>query len=415
MINALRPFMPVVVIGGTTYGKPVGQYGIPFCDKLLAPVSFALRNADGQGDFFDGFAPDCPAPDDADHQLGDPEEGSLKEALTFAATGACSAPAARRSQRRRALRGARLGRSDGSRWSTRIDRVPPRMNSDEILAARRRLIGGNVSIGYRRPVHIVRGWMQYLFDADGRRYLDAYNNVPARRPLPPARRRRRGAADARRSTPTRATCTTSLARYAERLPATLPEPLRVCYFVNSGSEANELALRLARAHTRRRDVIVLDAAYHGNTTTLIDISPYKFNGPGRGRARRRGCTSCRCRTSIADEYNGADDRRCAAGASTRTRVATPIDRLRSGRTRPVRLHRGKLPERRRADHAAARVPREGLRARARGGRRLHRRRSADRVRPDRHALLRRSRRRASCPTSSCWASRSATGIRSAPS
>ncbi len=94
VINALRPFMPVVVIGGTTYGKPVGQYGIPFCDLLVAPVSFTLRNADGQGDFFDGFAPDCPAPDDAGHQLGDPQEGSLKEALTFAATGACSAPAA---------------------------------------------------------------------------------------------------------------------------------------------------------------------------------------------------------------------------------------------------------------------------------------------------------------------------------
>jgi carboxyl-terminal processing protease len=90
VINALRPFMPVVVIGSKTYGKPVGQYGIAFCDKLLAPVSFALRNADGQGDFFDGFAPDCPAPDDADHQLGDAAEASLKEALTFATTGACS-------------------------------------------------------------------------------------------------------------------------------------------------------------------------------------------------------------------------------------------------------------------------------------------------------------------------------------
>ena len=90
VINALRPFMPVVVIGGKTYGKPVGQYAIAFCDKLLAPVSFALRNADGQGDFFDGFAPDCTAPDDAGHQLGDVEEGSLKEALTFATTGACS-------------------------------------------------------------------------------------------------------------------------------------------------------------------------------------------------------------------------------------------------------------------------------------------------------------------------------------
>jgi 4-aminobutyrate aminotransferase-like enzyme len=71
-----------------------------------------------------------------------------------------------------------------------------------------------------------------------------------------------------------------LSTFAERLTDTLPDPLRVCYFVNSGSEANELALRLARAYTRRRDVIVLDAAYHGNTTSLIDISPYKFNGPG---------------------------------------------------------------------------------------------------------------------------------------
>jgi 4-aminobutyrate aminotransferase-like enzyme len=69
-------------------------------------------------------------------------------------------------------------------------------------------------------------------------------------------------------------------RYAERLTATLPEPLSVCYFVNSGSEANELALRLARAHTKARDLIVLEHAYHGNTTTLIDISPYKHDGPG---------------------------------------------------------------------------------------------------------------------------------------
>ena len=58
----------------------------------------------------------------------------------------------------------------------------------------------------------------------------------------------------------------------------MPEPLRVCFFVNSGSEANELALRLARAHTRHEDVIVLEHAYHGNTSTLIDISPYKFEG-----------------------------------------------------------------------------------------------------------------------------------------
>lgn len=90
VINALRPFMPVVVIGDRTFGKPVGQYQIPFCDKLLAPVAFSVRNANGEGDFYDGIPPTCPASDDADRQLGDPAEASLREAITFAATGACT-------------------------------------------------------------------------------------------------------------------------------------------------------------------------------------------------------------------------------------------------------------------------------------------------------------------------------------
>jgi 4-aminobutyrate aminotransferase-like enzyme len=128
-------------------------------------------------------------------------------------------------------------------------------------------------------VKIVRGWMQYLYDQAGRRYLDAYNNVPHVGHSHP-----RVVAAATEQMLVLNTNTRylhdKLAAFAERLVATLPPPLGICYFVNSGSEANELALRLARAHTRRRNVVVLDAAYHGNTTTLIDISPYKFNGPG---------------------------------------------------------------------------------------------------------------------------------------
>jgi 4-aminobutyrate aminotransferase-like enzyme len=150
---------------------------------------------------------------------------------------------------------------------------------EETLAARRRVIGGNVSVAYRQPVKIVRGWMQYLYDHAGRRYLDAYNNVPH---VGHSHPRVVGAAAEQMlvlNTNTRY-LHDKLAAFAERIVATLPPPLGVCYFVNSGSEANELALRLARAHTRRRNVVVLDAAYHGNTTTLIDISPYKFNGPG---------------------------------------------------------------------------------------------------------------------------------------
>jgi ethanolamine-phosphate phospho-lyase len=67
---------------------------------------------------------------------------------------------------------------------------------------------------------------------------------------------------------------------AEKLTATFPAPLSVCYFVNSGSEANDLALRLARAHTHAEDAIILDHAYHGHTTAVIDLSPYKFNCHG---------------------------------------------------------------------------------------------------------------------------------------
>ena len=71
-----------------------------------------------------------------------------------------------------------------------------------------------------------------------------------------------------------------LAEYAGRLLATLPPSLDVCYILNSASEANELALRLARAYTGQKDMVVLEAAYHGNTTSLVDISPYKHAGPG---------------------------------------------------------------------------------------------------------------------------------------
>ena len=61
IVNSLRPYIPVATIGETTYGKPVGQYGVPFCTKVLAPVAFSLKNASGEGDYFDGLAPTCAA------------------------------------------------------------------------------------------------------------------------------------------------------------------------------------------------------------------------------------------------------------------------------------------------------------------------------------------------------------------
>jgi 4-aminobutyrate aminotransferase-like enzyme/Ser/Thr protein kinase RdoA (MazF antagonist) len=160
------------------------------------------------------------------------------------------------------------------------EKFPPReLDKMETLATRRQRLGRNLSISYRRPLKIVRGWKQYLFDDEGRKYIDAYNNVAHVGHNHP-----RVVAAARQQIGVLNTNTRylhdNINRYAEKLTSLLPEPLRVCFFVNSGSEANELALRLARTYTGQRDMIVLDVAYHGNTNTLIDISPYKHNGPG---------------------------------------------------------------------------------------------------------------------------------------
>ena len=94
VINSLRAYIPVTIVGDTTYGKPVGQYGLRFCDKILYPVAFSIKNANNEGDFFDGLPVDCAAGDDYTHQLGDSAEASFAEALTFIRTGACSARSA---------------------------------------------------------------------------------------------------------------------------------------------------------------------------------------------------------------------------------------------------------------------------------------------------------------------------------
>ena len=195
-------------------------------------------------------------------------------------------------------------------------------STDALLARRRRLLGGNLSVSYSNPLHIVRGSMQYLWDADGRQYLDAYNNVPHVGHCHPRVVQAGQAQMAIVNTNTRY-LHEFVNGYAERLGATLPGALEVCYFVNSGSEANELALRLARTHTGRRDLIVLEHAYHGNTTTLIDISPYKHAGPGG-----RGPAPWVHVAPLADLYRGLYKRDDPdAGAKYAAHVARILENL----------------------------------------------------------------------------------------
>ncbi|HEU4734676.1 MAG TPA: aminotransferase class III-fold pyridoxal phosphate-dependent enzyme [Kofleriaceae bacterium] len=192
----------------------------------------------------------------------------------------------------------------------------------ETQARRRALVGPSLRVAYRRPLRIVRGFGQYLHDDDGRRYLDAYNNVPHVGHCHP--RVVRAAAQQMS-----VVCTNTrylhdgLEDYAERLAATLPDPLSVCFFLSSASEANELAIRLARTFTARRDLLVLEAAYHGNTTTLIDASPYKHAGPGG-----RGAPGWVHTAVLPDDYRGPYKRSDpAAGARYAADAARLIDAL----------------------------------------------------------------------------------------
>ena len=153
------------------------------------------------------------------------------------------------------------------------------MSADRIRAVRADRVGPSLSLSYSSPLHIVRGHMQYLYDADGAEYLDCVNNVAHVGHCHPRVVGALARQAAMLNTNTRY-LHPAIARLAERITALMPDGLDVCFFVCSGSEANELALRLARTRTGRRDVVVLDGAYHGNTSALVDMSPYKFDGPG---------------------------------------------------------------------------------------------------------------------------------------
>lgn len=154
-----------------------------------------------------------------------------------------------------------------------------RISGNSIKEVRSVAIGRNLSLNFKEPLHIVAGDGAYLIDEFGKRYLDLVNNVAHVGHCHP-----RLTAAAARQISTLNTNTRylhqSIIEYARSLTSTLPDPLSVVYFVNSGSEANDLAIRLAKAHTKRRGFLALNHAYHGHTDSVIDISPYKFLGKG---------------------------------------------------------------------------------------------------------------------------------------
>jgi len=149
----------------------------------------------------------------------------------------------------------------------RAGRAPSTIDIDRLRERRSRALGPSYRLFYDRPVHLVRGEGTWLFDADGRRYLDCYNNVASVGHCHP-----HVVAALSRQAATLNTHTRYLhdhvVHYAERLAATMPEPLRVCYFVCTGTEANDLAIRIARVVSGHEGVVVSDDSYHGNSNVV---------------------------------------------------------------------------------------------------------------------------------------------------
>ena len=140
-----------------------------------------------------------------------------------------------------------------------------------MLDRRRKLLGPAYRLFYREPVHIVQGEGVWLYDHAGDRYLDMYNNVPHVGHCHP--HVVAAITDQVKSLNTHTRYLhANVLDYAERLTAKFPDDLDTAMFSCTGSEANELALRIARKCTGGTGIIVTDFAYHGNTKAIYEIS-----------------------------------------------------------------------------------------------------------------------------------------------
>lgn len=144
---------------------------------------------------------------------------------------------------------------------------------------RKKHLGKSLSLSYKKPLNMVRGTGAFLMDNSGRKYLDTVNNV--------AHVGHENASVVKAGQNQMAVLNTNtrylhenINEFAKELLSTFPPELCVVHFVNSGSEANELALRMAYNYTGQKDIIAVEVGYHGNTNACIDVSSYKFDGKG---------------------------------------------------------------------------------------------------------------------------------------
>lgn len=197
---------------------------------------------------------------------------------------------------------------DPSPWLSIERPAEAAWDCERIVTVRREHFAASQRNYYEDPINIVRGSGTLMIDELGRTYLDAINNVTHVGHANPAVSRAITRQSRRLNTNSRFVYA-SLARYAERLTRLLPEPLECVFLVCTGSEANDLALRIARQVTGREHVMVVDGAYHGNTTAVTGISPNRYKGSGGS-----GPPPTTHEVAMPDRYRGPyryDDARAA--------------------------------------------------------------------------------------------------------
>jgi 4-aminobutyrate aminotransferase-like enzyme len=167
----------------------------------------------------------------------------------------------------------------------------------ELLQRRFAVIGKNSPLFYEEPLHLVKGEGVWVYDADGRKYLDVYNNVPCVGHCHPQVVKAISDQVATLNTHTRY-LHENIVNYAERLTAKFDDSLSMAMLACTGSEANEIALRMARQHTGKQGIIVSDFAYHGNTEAVSELGT-SFMPEAQATRRVRSFP-------VPDSYNGLE-------------------------------------------------------------------------------------------------------------
>lgn len=173
------------------------------------------------------------------------------------------------------------------------------------LKRRHQFISKSLSVSFQTPIQMSGAAFQYMFDTSGNTYLDAYNNIPHVGHCHPHVVAAGQRQMAQLNTNTRYLYDL-LPDYAERLLNTFPKSLNRIFFVNSGSAASDLAIRLAMAHTQRQHLLVMEHGYHGHTRLGIDISSYKFEGKG-GAGQREYIFKAPIPDAYKGKYAGMED------------------------------------------------------------------------------------------------------------